>query len=200
MEHASARGPQPVRVTHLRYPSLGPMSAHAAKRVLILAGPNGAGKTTFAREYLVGEATCPIFVNADLIASGLSPFEPERVAIRAGRIMLELIDEHLRRGVSFGFETTLAGRNYVRSIPRWQAAGYHVSLYFMTLPSPEVAIERVAQRVRHGGHHVAADVIRRRFASGLVNFQGLYKPLVDAWAMYDNGGPIPILLAEGTNP
>jgi len=96
----------------------------ARKRIIILAGPNGAGKTTFAREFLPDEADCPAFVNADLIAAGLSPFNPEIVAMRAGRIMLELIDEHVSRGQSFAFETTLAGKTYARHIPRWQAAGY----------------------------------------------------------------------------
>jgi predicted ABC-type ATPase len=93
------------------------------KRIIILAGPNGAGKTTFAREFLPDEAECPSFVNADLIAAGLSPFNPEVVAMRAGRLMLELIDEHVARGDSFAFETTLAGKSYARHIARWQAAG-----------------------------------------------------------------------------
>jgi len=93
------------------------------KRIIILAGPNGAGKTTFAREFLPDEAECPSFVNADLIAAGLSPFNPEVVAMRAGRLMLELIEEHVARGDSFAFETTLAGKSYARHIARWQAAG-----------------------------------------------------------------------------
>jgi len=100
------------------------------KRIIILAGPNGAGKTTFAREFLPDEAECPSFVNADLIAAGLSPFNPEVVAMRAGRLMLELIDEHVARGDSFAFETTLAGKSYARHIARWQAAGYHVTYSF----------------------------------------------------------------------
>lgn len=101
----------------------------APRKVLILAGPNGAGKTTFAREYLPQEAGCPVFINVDLIASGLSPFDPARVAIRSGRIMLQMIRERAERGDSFAFETTLAGRNYVRSIPRWREAGYSVTLF-----------------------------------------------------------------------
>jgi predicted kinase len=104
------------------------------KRILILSGPNGAGKTTFAREFLVGEASCPAFVNADLIAAGLSPFDPARAALRAGRLMLELIAEHVARGESFAFETTLAGRNFARAIEQWRAVGYHVSLIFLSLP------------------------------------------------------------------
>jgi hypothetical protein len=108
-----------------------------AKRIVILAGPNGAGKTTFAREFLVREISCPAFVNADLIAAGLSPFDPERMTLRAGRLMLELIEEHVARGESFAFETTFAGRNFARAIKQWRSAGYHVSLIFLSLPSAD---------------------------------------------------------------
>ena len=120
---------------------------------MIVAGPNGAGKTTFAREYLPQEAGCPIFINADLIAEGLSPFAPELVAIRSGRLMLQMIRDHAARGDSFAFETTLAGRNYPRAIPRWQGDGYSVTLFFLSLPTVDLAISRVAQRVRQGGHN-----------------------------------------------
>jgi predicted ABC-type ATPase len=170
------------------------------KRILILAGPNGAGKTTFAREFLVSEVSCPAFVNADLIAAGLSPFDPARAALRAGRLMLELIAEHIARGESFAFETTLAGRNFARTIVEWRSAGYHVSLIFLLLPSPDLAIERVAERVRQGGHPVADDVVRRRFSRGLELFETLYKPLVDIWMLYDNAGDAPILIASGGKP
>ena len=165
-----------------------------------LASPNGAGKTTFAREYLPQEAGCPVFINADLIASGLSPFDPTRVALRSGRIMLQMIRELAERGDSFAFETTLAGRNYVRSIPRWREAGYSVTLFFLSLPTPEAAMIRVAQRVRQGGHHVDDDVVRRRFFAGRENFEMLYKPIVDEWFHYDNAGALPVLLAKGKNP
>ena len=101
------------------------------RKILIIAGPNGAGKTTFAQEFLPAEAECPHFVNADLIAAGLSPFSPELVAVRAGRIMLELIHEHARKGEGFAFETTLSGRIYMRLISRWQAEGYIVKLFFL---------------------------------------------------------------------
>lgn len=110
------------------------------KRIFILAGPNGAGKTTFAREYLPVEAQCRTFINADLIADGLSPFRPEQAALRAGRLMLELIDQHVKSGECFGFETTLAGRNFAQSIPIWQAQGYVVVIYFLALPSVEHAL------------------------------------------------------------
>jgi len=164
------------------------------KKVVIIAGPNGAGKTTFAREFLPNEAGCPIFVNADLIAAGLSPFQPERAAVKAGRLMLEEIQGHFRQQASFAFETTLAGRTYARMIPDWQAAGYHVKLFFLTLPSPEMAIARVAERVRQGGHDVPEQVIRRRFTAGRSNFDTLYQGLVDSWALYDNSGDEPQLI------
>lgn len=167
------------------------------RRILIIAGPNGAGKTTFAQEFLPGEAGCQIFVNADLIAAGLSPFTPELAAVRAGRIMLEQIHEHAQKGEGFAFETTLSGRIYMRLIPHWQAEGYIVKLFFLQLPSPEMAIARVRQRVAAGGHNVPEDVIRRRFDAGLRNFSQVYKPLVDEWVLYDNSGDEPVRLEEG---
>lgn len=170
------------------------------RRILILAGPNGAGKTTFAREFLVREGSCPAFLNADLIAAGLSPFNPGRVALRAGRLMLELIAEHVARGESFAFETTLAGRNFARAIEQWCAAGYPVSVIFLSLPSADLAIERVAERVRQGGHAVPDEVVRRRFSRGKEHFETLYKPLVDAWMLYDNAGEAPVLVASGGKP
>lgn len=168
-----------------------------APQVYIIAGPNGAGKTTFAREFLPNEALCLVFVNADLIAAGLSPFAPETAAIDAGRIMLAQIAAHAQRRQSFAFETTLSGRSYARYIPQWRAAGYQVNLWFLSLPSPEAAIARVRQRVSEGGHDVPEAVIRRRFDAGLRNFKQLYRPLVDRWALYDNVARPPVLLSEG---
>jgi predicted ABC-type ATPase len=167
------------------------------RKILIIAGPNGAGKTTFAQEFLPAEAKCPHFVNADLIAAGLSPFSPELAAVRAGRIMLEQIHEHVRKGESFAFETTLSGRIYLRLIPDWQAQGYVVKLFFLQLPSPEMAVARVRQRVAAGGHNVPEDVIRRRFDAGRERFESSYKPLVDEWVLYDNSGEEPVRLDEG---
>jgi predicted ABC-type ATPase len=167
------------------------------KRIVIIAGPNGAGKTTFALEFLPNEAGCPVFINADLIAAGLSPFAPHLAAVKAGRLMLEAIAELEEKGESFAFETTLSGRIYARRVPRWQAAGYHVSLIFLALPSPEIAIARVKERVRQGGHDVSEIEIRRRFAAGLRNFQDIYRNLVDAWSYYDNSGRKPTLVDWG---
>lgn len=164
------------------------------KKIIIIAGPNGAGKTTFARSFLPQEAQCPRFINADLIAAGLSPFAPEAAAIKAGRLMLEEIAACARRGESFAFETTLSGLGYLRHIAQWRANGYRVNLYFLELPSVEIAIARVAERVRQGGHNIPEPVIRRRFATGLRNFDQHYKAEVDTWARYDNAGTEPVLL------
>jgi predicted ABC-type ATPase len=170
------------------------------RKVLILAGPNGAGKTTFARSFLANEAGCPRFFNADLIAAGLSPFAPEAASVKAGRLMLAELREAVARSESFAFETTLAGVAYLRHIREWRERGYHVSLFFLRLPNPEVAIARVASRVRQGGHDIPEDVIRRRFAAGLRNLEKAYKAAVNAWAVYDNAGRSPILLEWGENP
>ncbi|MBS3919854.1 MAG: zeta toxin family protein [Deltaproteobacteria bacterium] len=163
----------------------------------IIAGPNGAGKTTFAQEFLPREAECPFFVNADLIAAGLSPFAPGDAEIRAGRVMLQEIASHVRRRESFAFETTLSGRRYAREIPRWQSLGYRVKLVFLYLVDVAIAIERVRVRVKQGGHHISEDVIRRRYEMGWKNFQKVYKGLVDAWVLYDNSGEKPFLLDVG---
>lgn len=163
-------------------------------RVIIIAGPNGAGKTTFAREFLPKEAGLPVFINADLIAAGLSPFDPTVAALQAGRIMLTEIADKAAKCESFAFETTLSGHGYARHIVEWRRAGYRVELFFLSLDTPETAIARVKARVQQGGHDVPEETIRRRFASGLANFHKLYKPLVDAWLLYDNSGDEPIPL------
>lgn len=174
-------------------------AAFQERKILIIAGPNGAGKTTFAQEFLPNEAACPIFINADLIAAGLSPFAPEAAALKAGRLMLAEIGRHARRGESFAFETTLSGRRYARLIPVWRAAGFRVKLFFLRLNSPELAIARVRQRVAAGGHSVEDTVVIRRYAGGWENFCTTYRPIVDEWALYDNSGPMPQLLDEGVN-
>ena len=166
-------------------------------KIVIIAGPNGAGKTTFAREFLPNEGNCPTFINADLIAAGISPFAPESVSIRAGRLMLDEIDDRVRNRKSFAFETTLSGRSYLHKIRQWQELGYHVKLLFLSLPNADVAIARVAARVSQGGHNIPENIIRRRFDSGLKNFDTMYKQQVDAWMLYDNSVSKPRILAWG---
>ncbi|MFO7970752.1 MAG: zeta toxin family protein [Desulfobacterales bacterium] len=167
------------------------------KKILIIAGPNGAGKTTFATEFLPKEAECPNFINADLIAEGINPFRPEASSIQASRMMIEMMKTYVKRDESFSFETTLSGKNYIRLIPEWQKKGYRVKLYFLRLPDPEFAVARVKQRVKEGGHNVPEDVVRRRFHSGLSNFESLYKDIVDEWVLVDNSGEWPVFIDEG---
>ena len=172
------------------------MNTRQTKRIIIIAGPNGAGKTTFAKEFLPNEANCPVFINADLIAAGLAPFAPERAAFKAGRLMLSEIHAYAHKGDDFAFETTLSGRGYARYIPLWQQSSYSVKLLFLKLDSPELAIARVRQRVKMGGHHIPDHVVERRFYAGLRHLEDLYKPLVDEWAVYENSGESPKLLQE----
>ncbi len=174
-------------------------TATSHKSILIIAGPNGAGKTTFATEFLLNEAGCRTFVNADMIAAGLNPFAPERSAVAAGRLMLRLIGDYVRKGETFAFETTLSGRSYARMIPDWQAQGYWVRLCFLRLPTADMAVARVRNRVLEGGHNVDEEVVRRRFSAGLHNFQQLYQDIVNEWRLYDATEAFPRLIAEGRN-
>lgn len=155
-------------------------------KLYIIAGCNGAGKTTASYAVLPEMLGCKEFVNADEIAKGLSPFNPESVAIEAGRLMLQRMDDLLSEGSDFAFETTLSTRSYVKFIEWAQAKGYFVTLLYFWLPTPEQAIERVATRVREGGHNIPSDVIRRRYANGIKNLTALYIPLCNYWAIYDN--------------
>ena len=169
-----------------------------AKTIIMIAGPNGAGKTTFSRAFVPATESITHFVNADLIASGLSPFAPENEAVQAGKLMLRQIDKFVTHGESFCLETTLAGRGYLSKIPQWQKKGYNVILVFLTLPDAETAIARVASRVLQGGHNIPEQVIRRRFQAGLANLL-LYKTLVNSWLVYDNKGHEPKLIESGGN-
>jgi predicted ABC-type ATPase len=169
------------------------------KKIIIIAGPNGAGKTTFAREFLPNEANCPIFINADLIAAGLSPFQPTGAALKAGRLMLEEIKIHVQRGDNFAFETTLSGRSYLNMIRAWRKEKYQIKLFFLSLASSEEAIARVAERVAQGGHNIPDEVICRRFLSGLQNFRTIYRLEVDFWHWYDNSDYAFKLIDEGEN-
>jgi predicted ABC-type ATPase len=164
---------------------------------MILAGPNGSGKTTFAREFLPAEGNCPTFLNADLIAAGLSPFRPESMAVEASRLMLEHVRRTVAKHESFTVETTLAGRSYLRMIREWQQVGYRVELIFLQLPSPELAVERVRQRVLQGGHNIPELDIRRRFERGLANLSKYYRAAVDLWQAFDTRHWPPTLIHEG---
>ena len=164
------------------------------KRVLIFAGPNGAGKTAFATEFLPKEADCLTFVNADLMAAGLNPFQPDLATRRAGRLMVSIIDEYVMQGQSFAFETTLSGADHAAKIPLWREWGYWTKIYFLKLPEAELAIARVKQRTKEGGHGVPDETVRRRFHVGWRNFERTYRQRVDEWVVYDNLGPAPLLL------
>lgn len=169
----------------------------SSRRILLIAGPNGAGKTTFARSFLPREGRLIHFINADLIAAGISPFQPEAAAIPAARIMLAEMSRLVADQTSFALETTLSGRNYARLIPTWRSKGYRVELVFLRLRSVRLACQRVSSRVRAGGHSIPVEVIRRRYHQGWENFESLYRPLVDHWELYDNSGLRPVLLSEG---
>lgn len=164
------------------------------KKCYIIAGPNGAGKTTFANEFLPVEAECLNFVNADLIAQGLSPFQPEKMAVEAGRLMIKQINECIQRKESFAFETTLSGKSYIKKLKNWKTQKYEIVIYFLKLPSVEFAIERVKLRVAQGGHNVPKQDIIRRFERSWINFQQIYKQLADSWIVFDNSREIPMIL------
>lgn len=168
---------------------------HRRPNLYIIAGPNGAGKTTFARKFLPQYVECLEFVNADLIARGLSPFVPERAAIHAGRLMLEQIHSLANRGLNFGFETTLSGKTYMKLLYDLKKKGYNIHLFFLWIRSVKLALDRIELRVRNGGHHIPEAIVRRRFDRSLPNFFKFYQPLVNSWAIFDNSGEIPKLVA-----
>lgn len=168
--------------------------------LIVIAGPNGAGKSTATPELIGDTLHLTEFVNADVIARGLSPFEPERAALSAGRIMLQRLRELAGQRSSFGFETTLASRTFAPWIEVLIQSGYKFELLFLWLPRVETSLLRVQTRVRLGGHHVPEEVIRRRYEGGLDNFFNLYSPLASTWAMYDNSRKKPLLVAKGRGP
>lgn len=163
--------------------------------VYVVAGPNGAGKTTFASKFLPEFVDCREFLNADLIAAGLSPFAPERQNVRAGRLLLERIAELSAAHETFGFETTLSGRAYIRRFEQLRAEGYQLALFFLWLPNAELAVRRVANRVREGGHGVPEEDVRRRYNAGLYNLFSVYRQLVHSWWLYDASHSPPELIA-----
>jgi predicted ABC-type ATPase len=172
------------------------MAAERSPNVYVIAGPNGAGKTTFATDFLPEFVQCREFVNADLIAAGLSPFASETQAMRAGRLVLVRIKELAEARQDFAFETTLAGRSYVKLISGLSESGYNVVLFFLWLPSADEAVARVANRVRQGGHDIPEATIRRRFRAGLYNFFRLYAQIVNSWHLLDGSRLPPSLIAS----
>jgi predicted ABC-type ATPase len=169
-------------------------TARQPPRCIVIAGPNGAGKTTFAREFLLTDAGVANFVNADLIAGGLSPLRPEAAAVAASRIFLSELERMAAGSEDFSFETTLSGRGHSARLRRWKMTGYRIEMIFLKLSSPLVALRRIAARVRQGGHHVPKRDVLRRFVRGWENFESLYRPLLDEWAVYDNSGRLPRLI------
>ena len=172
------------------------MAKRTAPRCIIIAGPNGAGKTTFAKSFLVPDAHVVNFINADLIASGLSPLMPERAARAAGRILLMELERLTVRGESFALESTLSGHTYVELFKRWKERGYHIEIVFLRVEDSKICLSRVAARVKQGGHDVPAKDGVRRNIRGWANFKEHYRGLADNWWVFDATGAEPVLLEK----
>lgn len=171
-----------------------------APSIIVIAGPNGAGKSTAAPALLRDTLMVNEYVNADVIAQGLSAFAPERAALRAGRVMLGRLHELAEARRTFAFETTLASRSFAPWLARQKRSGYLINLVFLYLASPELARERVAARVQSGGHDIPEKVVERRYTAGLHNFFALYEPLADRWSFYNSSTDTPELIAERSEP
>lgn len=168
-----------------------------SKNLYIICGCNGAGKTTASFTVLPEILHCREFVNADEIAKGLSPFNPESVAIEAGRLMLQRIEELLDRNETFSIETTLATKSYINLVHKAQAKGYRVHLIYFWLETPELAMQRVAERVRNGGHNIPIEIIQRRYVAGIRNLFNIFMSEVDLWMIYDNSRTPRTFVAKG---
>ena len=155
----------------------------------VIAGSNGAGKTTFATEFLPHYAECVNFINPDLIARGLSPFDPDAAMLRAGRLVLERIRESMQRQQDFAFETTLSGRTYATVLKELRQTGYRLHMFYLWIPDPDLALVRIRDRVIKGGHDVPTRDVRRRFPRTLANLLTLYRPLLDTLHVLDNSRP-----------
>ncbi len=165
-------------------------------QIYVIAGPNGAGKTTFASKFLPQYANCKNFVNADLIAGGLSPFAPRSAAIKAGKLLLDEIHSFAEKKLDFAFETTLSGRSYVSFLQKQKASGYSIHIFFLWIPDTELAVARIKDRVAGGGHDVAEVDVKRRFHRSIRNFLNIYRSFVDSWYLFDNSTEIPRLIAK----
>ncbi len=167
-------------------------------RCIVIAGPNGAGKTTFAREFLPNYADVVHFVNADLIAGGLSPLRPESAAVAAGRLFLKELDRLAKARADFAFESTLSGTTYASSLKHWKADGYRIEIIYLKLRSPQIALRRIASRVRQGGHGIPKADVLRRFQRSWDNYKRIYQPIADTWMVYDNSGDKPELTEQNS--
>lgn len=165
-------------------------------QLYVIAGPNGAGKTTFAKKFLPQYASCKNFINADLIAGGLSPFSPRSAAIKAGKLLLGEIQNLAEKKMDFAFETTLSGKSYAAFLSKQKTRGYSIHLFFLWIPTVELAIGRIKDRVASGGHDVEDADVRRRFHRSIRNLFGLYRPLLDSWYLFDNSTDVPRLIAK----
>ena len=169
------------------------------RNVYVIAGPNGSGKTTFAIKFLPEYVKCPHFINADLIARGLSPFSPGTAAIKAGKLVLEQIHQFAGQGVDFAFETTLSGKLYLNLFESLKKKGYKIHIFFLWIPNTDLAVSRIKNRVARGGHDVPVQDVLRRFSRSISNFFRLYQSFADSWMLFDNTGINPILIAQGKN-
>ncbi|MDD5569907.1 MAG: zeta toxin family protein [Bacteroidales bacterium] len=167
------------------------------QNLYIIAGCNGAGKTTASYTVLPDMLKCKEFINADEIARGLSPFQPEKSAIEAGKLMIQRLNDLLNKKVDFAFETTLSGKGFVNTLKKAKNNNYFITLVFFYLDSPSLAIERVIARKIAGGHNIPEDVIRRRYISGIKNLFKVYIPVSDYWMIINNSKTPPIVIAEG---
>jgi predicted ABC-type ATPase len=172
------------------------MQTDTVKNVVVVGGPNGAGKTSWAAKHLSRTLNIREFVNADEIARGLSPFDPDSNSVVAGRMMLDRLDALVRGEDSFAFETTCASHRHPRFLKKCRTLGYQITLIFLWLPSADIAIGRVARRIAQGGHRIPDEVVVRRYSAGLRMMRHLYLPLADFAFIYDNSDDIGVLIAE----
>ena len=169
------------------------------KNVYIITGPNGSGKTTFAETFLPEYAKCNRFINADLIAAGLSPFSPQQAAIKSGKLVLEQIKEYSKNGIDFGFETTMSGVTYIKYFKMFKEKGYKINIFFLWIPDSQLAVARIKDRVAQGGHNVPVKDIKRRFKRSMENFFKQYRLLADKWILFNNAESKPKIIAKKQN-